>query len=207
MSPPRLRGAVQSTVIHGLGSSLRGRQPQQRLRGFIAGLRARGIRGGRPQRREIAHLEARDEDAARAALARHDGELDEPELRDGGAARRTPREFDVPALHHEPLPAWRQPQVLDHVPPDVLPARVDQLQLEIIDRAASAQPELHGVVGRHAPIDRVARDHESFAALEVEVHLQRRAGRGGRRGEPELRITGGSGLPFREGHGNGGAGH
>ena len=102
---------------------------------------------------------------------------------------------------------WRQPQVLEHVPPDVLPARVDQLELEIIDRAASAQPELHGVVGRHAPLDRAARDHESFAALEIEVHLQRRARRGGRRGEQELRIAGGSGLPFREGHGNGGAGH
>src|SRR6202034_1190396 len=105
--------------------------PQQRLFGSKSGLRARRMRAGRPCRCEIAHLQAGDEDAARAARARHDGELDEPELRYGGTARRTPRKFDVPALHHEPLPALRQPEVLEHVPPDVLPARVDQLELEI----------------------------------------------------------------------------
>ena len=70
-----------------------------------------------------------------------------------------------------------------------------------------AQTEMHRVLRRHALPDGTARDDESLAAFEVEVHTQRRT-RSRRYGaERDLRVAGGGGLPFREGHGNGAAGH
>ena len=169
------------------------RVPRQRARG----LRARGQRG-----REVAHFEVADEQRPLAALAGHDGELDEAELRDAGAARGPPRKIDIPALDLEALPAPRRHEVLENVPPHIEPARIDELELEVVRRASPAQPQAHGIVLGHGAIDGVARDHEALAALEVKIHPQG-AGRGrSHRAEAELGVAGDGGDPFRGRHGS-----
>ena len=58
------------------------------------------------------------------------------------------------------------------IPPHVLAALVDQLELEIIDRTAPTQPELHGVLGRHGARDRAAhllRDRGGRSEAKVEA--------------------------------------
>ena len=65
------------------------------------------------------------------------------------AARRTPGEIDVAALDRAALPARRGPRSVLHVAPDVAARRVHQLEFQIVDRAAPAQPKVHGVLARH----------------------------------------------------------
>ena len=102
----------------------------------------------------------------------------------------------------EALPTRRKLQALDDVPPDVQPARVDQLELEVVHGAPPAQPEAHGELRGHGSIDRTAGDYETFAAFEIEVHPQRIARGRTHRAELELGVTGNGGYPFIEGHGS-----
>ena len=72
----------------------------------------------------------------------------------------------------QPLPARRRTLILGDMPPHVAARGIEQLDLEIVDGAASAQPQVARVLARHGRGPGAPRDHEALAALEIEVHAQ-----------------------------------
>jgi hypothetical protein len=98
--------------------------------------------------------------------------------------------------------ALRQLEVLLHVPPHILAGGIDQLEFEVIDCATTAQAEIHRILFGHLAAQGSTRHHETTAALEIEIHLQRRSAAGGHRRQLQRRIAGNYGLPFGGNEGN-----
>src|SRR5207247_1570605 len=117
---------------------------------LVAGKERRGLGLGRHAvlSRRLARLEAEvaDPDRAAAALPRRDRELDGAHLLRLAAAGRTPREVQARLADGHPLPLPRKDAVALVAPPDVLAARVDELELEVVGPRLAPQPERERVV-------------------------------------------------------------
>ena len=147
--------------------------------------RCRGV-----QRVQREPLEAQLPGTAAPAAGHH-------QLQRCGAAQllvlgRPPGEADLPLANAQIGGARRRREVGPLPPPDVVAARVHQLQLEGVGRPVAAQPQREGVVRRQlqrqrAPCHRIARD-----AAEVVVQA---GGPAAVAGHPHLHLVGRAGLP------------
>ncbi len=169
----------------------------ERLTGIEAWKRARCARPCVGRRTVILDREIADPQRAGATVARDDGELDRSEMLRHVAACGTPGELECAAVDSKALPARRRLQVLVNVPPDVLPARVDELDLDVVAATHAAQPESNRVVLGHLMPHRTAGDDESRSSFEIEIQPQRRSSAGRRRNKRELRLAGGDRRPER----------
>src|SRR5262249_21912726 len=135
---------------------------------------------------------------ARAAWPGGERDLDRAELRERTAARGPPRELDLRARDRDRLPVARDLEGVPVPPPDVLPARIGELQLELVRRRRTGDRELERPALGHGAIEHLPRDDEAAAALEVELQGERCGTRGARRRlESELGEAGRDRHPAR----------
>ncbi len=141
-------------------------------RGGCAHVRSRP--GGRHRRQLLQHDVAHvDGAAAAAAPGRHD-ELDRRRAAKRTVLRGPPRELDLPLLDRDLLPFARKCEVRPVVPPDVVAACIDELDLQVVHRCVGPQPERDGVVLRQVERQGAARNRVARGAAEIEVQPQRR---------------------------------
>src|SRR5205823_1730263 len=135
---------------------------------------------------------------AAAALPRRDRELDGAHLLRLAAARRTPGEVQAGLADGHPLPLPREDVVALVAPPDVLAARVDELELEIVGPRLAPQPERERVVLGEREREALAHDHPAAADVEVEPDPHARARLVRLAGDPDVRALRRDGGPARE---------
>jgi hypothetical protein len=129
--------------------------------------RGDGIRG-----RERAECEFVDPHRPLPAAPGGDRELDGGDPADLSPTEWSPGELDLPLLDGEGLPPSGEHDVAAYMPPDVLTARVDELELEVIARRFAPDPEGEGVVLREFQVDGAA-GHGIAPALETEIAAER----------------------------------
>ena len=111
-------------------------EDRRRMRVPAAALDARtsgGAFGSRSSKRR-----SRDPDAALAAGAGRDRDLDRAELGDRAAAGRSPGELDLAAADPQRLPVGGELEGVAMEPPDVAPGRIGELELELVRRRRAA---------------------------------------------------------------------
>ncbi len=117
---------------------------------------------------EIAHVER----AAATLASAGDDELDGRDVVQRPILRRSPREFDVALLDRDQFPLVRKREVGTAIPPDVVAACVDQLDLQIVDRRVRTQPERDRIVVRQVDRQGAPRERVTCRAAQVEVEPQ-----------------------------------
>jgi len=177
IKPPIARGSIESIAIQGRGSSGRGFQPEPysaagaAKSGSALDAVAVGASAGLQSSISTSAIQTVPLPPSPATTANSI----EPSAERRAAARRAPGKIDVPAVHPHPGPAQGKPQVLIHVPPDVLTRAVDQLQFQMISPGRDRAGEIfHRVLLRHPLLQRAARDDKASTPFEIEIHLQRR---------------------------------
>src|SRR4030095_12943266 len=125
-------------------------------RGVGAGARGRGPHGWRRAGRGLVGEPAQNDPADSqppppTATTGRDGELDGRRAPKSAVLGGSPREIDVALLDPDRLPfAWKF-EVGSAEPPDVVPARVDELDLKMIGRRVASYGEADLVVSRQVP--------------------------------------------------------
>ncbi len=142
--------------------------PSQRGRRTNLGRGPLGRDGGKLVQLEIAHVER----AAAALASAGDDELDGRDLAQRPILRGSPCKLDVALLDRDQLPFMRKRDVGTAVPPDVVAACVDQLDLQIVDRRIRAQPERDCIVVRQVDRQRAPREGVTRRTTQVEVEPQ-----------------------------------
>src|SRR5262245_35283350 len=126
----------------------------------------------RPGRWQLAKLELVDPDRAAPAAASSDGELESGQVTDLATAERPPGEADMTLLDGERLPLGRELHVPPHAPPDIVAARIDELELQVVRRRRTTQAEGEGIVLGQIEVELPARDGVTAAAVEIEVETE-----------------------------------
>lgn len=118
-----------------------------------------------------------------------------PEAPDRAAARRAPRELDLPSPEPHLAPRILRRECLLAESPDVLSRRVDQFELEDIRRRVPAEPEAEGEGLREPAPKWFPGRREAPAANEIKIHAERIAPGAGAVGEIEADLARGEGEP------------
>ncbi len=126
--------------------------------------------------RQLREGEVVDPHRPLAAGRRRHHDLDRGDVMDLAAAERSPGEGDLPLAGGDLRPLPRVREVAAVQPPDVVAARIDQLQLEIVDWSVSPHRKGEFVVRRQVEVDLAPGDGVPRVMLEVEVEPHRGAG-------------------------------
>jgi hypothetical protein len=107
--------------------------------------------------------------ALAAAVSRRDDDLHGRALAQPVVRRGPPGELELPLLDAHALPLVREREVAALEPPDVVAARVEQLELKIVDARVTADFERKLVIVGKPDRQRAARDGVARGAREVEL--------------------------------------
>src|SRR2546425_9180972 len=157
--------------------------------GLVPWQRARRLDGGRRANAMILEAQVGDPDRAPPPRRRGNRELDRADLAPGATSPRAPREIDLAAPDPEGPPLRGEAEAVLLVPPDVVAAWVDQLELELVGRRHPMDVEGEGISFRQWEREALARDHEASAAFEIEVEPQGAASGPSIPGNIELRLS------------------
>src|SRR5882724_7848019 len=157
--------------------------------GLVPWQRARRLDGGRRANAMILEAQVGDPDRALPSRRRGNRELDRADLAHGATSRRSPREIDLAAPDPEGPPLRGEAEAVLLVPPDVVAARVDQLELELVGGRHPMDVEGEGISFRQWEREALARDDEATAAFEIEVEPQGAASGPAIPGNVELRLS------------------
>src|SRR2546428_195256 len=114
---------------------------------------------------------------------------DRADRADGAAPGGPHGEIDLAARDRERPPFGGEAEAVLVVPPHVVAARVDQLELELVGGRHPVDVEGEGISFRQWEREALARDDEATAAFEIEVEPQGAASGPSIRGNIELRLS------------------
>jgi len=157
----RLVGGLTAPArLHATIDGVPGLVPRQRTRRLDGRRRAKGV---------ILEAQVGEPERALPPRRRRNRELDRADLVHGAAPRRSPGEIDLAAPDPQGPPLRGEVECVLLVPPHVVAAGVDELELELVGGRHPADVEGEGVSVRQREREAFARDDEAAAAFEIEV--------------------------------------
>src|SRR5258708_7407978 len=127
--------------------------------------------GTRARRRERQQFQVVDPNGAPSASPRGDDDLDGGDVARLAATDGTPCERDLSLLRRDLAPLTGKFEITPVHPPDVLAARIDELELQVVHGSIGTHPERELVVRGQIQIDAPPGDCIAGVAMEIEIEL------------------------------------